>query len=966
MEKKIGRKFVFILVALICGFGMMLLQMNNFYVHAEDATSNVPPEIANQVNANASVVQVENNKTAADEQIIVCLDPGHGGHDSGATYRGYQEKDINLRIALYARDALQRAGYKVVMTRDSDVYLGLEQRVKIASENDANVIISIHCNSGDSNHSVHGAEVEIPNGNMVAEIHDQGKNLGDDILDKIDNLGVKNNGSKERNSKVTKYNDGSTADYYSIVRNAKQNGIPGIIIEHAFISNDSDLERYLANDTGRKNLGEADAAGVIKYFNSTAGINYHLVYDYDYYIAHNPDVKKAFSGDKGKTLLHFWQYGMNEGRRAISTFDVQYYKNNNADLQRTFGNNLRKYYMHYMQYGYKERRGSYAVNDSEVAKISTIHGINYSAVYDHDYYYNHNDDLRRVYAYNDGIGLLNHFITYGMNEGRQGHADFNVNVYKDNYTDLSRAYGNRLKDYYMHYIKYGAKEGRNAKTRINTRPVAPGNTTSTIVTKYNGVDYSLVYDANYYRNKYTDLQKAFSASDYNGLLNHFVTYGMNEGRQANATFDVNSYRLQYGDLRAAYGNNLKSYYLHYIQYGNKEGRKATGTTTMQGAVTEYNGVDYAKVYDFNYYINHNADLKRVYGTYDDIAALRHFVTYGINEGRQASATFDVNSYRRQYADLRKAYGNNVKNYYLHYIQYGSKEGRKAIGTTQMIDYVTKYNGVDYANVYDFNYYINHNEDLRRVYGLFDDYNVLKHFVTYGMDEGRQANENFNTSVYAGNYVDLLDAFGGNKKSYYEHYLKYGYSEGRNAKSLLTGSTPAKLSNIPLSNYRIMGTTNTNVNQLIQFFNKSGHTYPEFYKSTDAPTLEAFARMYFEEANAEGVRAEVAFAQMCLETGYLQYGHDVKIEQFNFAGVGATGNGNEGNSFGKVRLGIRAQIQHLKAYASTAKLRNNCVDPRFTYVKRGSVPYVEQLGGHWAVDPDYGYNVRKLVNRILSI
>ena len=115
-----------------------------------------------------------------------------------------------------------------------------------------------------------------------------------------------------------------------------------------------------------------------------------------------------------------------------------------------------------------------------------------------------------------------------------------------------------------------------------------------------------------------------------------------------------------------------------------------------------------------------------------------------------------------------------------------------------------------------------------------------------------------------------------------------------------------------------------------------------------------------------MRAEVAFAQMCLETGYLQYGHDVKIEQFNFAVVGATGNGKEGNTFGKVRLGVEAQIQHLKAYASTAKLRNSCVDPRFTYVKRWNVPYVEQLGGNWAVNPDYGYNVRKLVNRILSI
>lgn len=56
-----------------------------------------------------------------------------------------------------------------------------------------------------------------------------------------------------------------------------------------------------------------------------------------------------------------------------------------------------------------------------------------------------------------------------------------------------------------------------------------------------------------------------------------------------------------------------------------------------------------------------------------------------------------------------------------------------------------------------------------------------------------------------------------------------------------------------------------------------------------------------------MRAEVAFAKMCYETGYLQYGNDVEINQFNFAGVDATGNGKERNTFGKVRLSVKAQI-----------------------------------------------------------
>ena len=72
----------------------------------------------------------------------------------------------------------------------------------------------------------------------------------------------------------------------------------------------------------------------------------------------------------------------------------------------------------------------------------------------------------------------------------------------------------------------------------------------------------------------------------------------------------------------------------------------------------------------------------------------------------------------------------------------------------------------------------------------------------------------------------------------------------------------------------------------------------------------------------GVRAEVAFAQTMKETGFLQYGGDASIEQFNFAGIGTTGNGVPGNSYPDVRTGIRAQIQHLKAYATADALEHS--------------------------------------------
>ena len=91
---------------------------------------------------------------------------------------------------------------------------------------------------------------------------------------------------------------------------------------------------------------------------------------------------------------------------------------------------------------------------------------------------------------------------------------------------------------------------------------------------YNGLEYSLVFNPNYYSNKYADLKKAFGTNT-DQLFNHFCTYGMKEGRQAISTFNVKKYKSYYDDLQKAFGSNLPLYYKHYIEYGKKEKRKAT-------------------------------------------------------------------------------------------------------------------------------------------------------------------------------------------------------------------------------------------------------------------------------------------------------------------------------------------------------------------------------------------------------
>ena len=176
---------------------------------------------------------------------------------------------------------------------------------------------------------------------------------------------------------------------------------------------------------------------------------------------------------------------------------------------------------------------------------------------------------------------------------------------------------------------------------------------------------------------------------------------------------------------------------------------------------------------------------------------------------------------------------------------------------------------------------------------------------------------------------------------------------------------------------IIGKSEATVDQLMEYYSKGNIAYPEFYEESDAPTLKDFCTIYYEEAEKQGVRAEVAFVQAMKETNWLKYGHDVKIEQYNFAGLGATGGGERGASFDTVREGIRAQIQHLYAYASSEGidgLAYPCVDPRFVNVSpKGGSPYVEWLGQSenpasdygWAVDETYGLSISKSVEVCLE-
>lgn len=129
--------------------------------------------------------------------------------------------------------------------------------------------------------------------------------------------------------------------------------------------------------------------------------------------------------------------------------------------------------------------------------------------------------------------------------------------------------------------------------------------------------------------------------------------------------------------------------------------------------------------------------------------------------------------------------------------------------------------------------------------------------------------------------------------------------------------------------------------------------------------------YISEGNAEGIRGDIAFSQSCVETGNFTFaGSAVTLDQNNFCGMGVTAKGMKGNSFSTPQLGIRAQIQHLKAYATADPLANSCIDTRFKYVPRKSAEFVEWLGQKenpdgkgWAAGANYGKKILDILKKI---
>ena len=183
--------------------------------------------------------------------LLVCIDPGHGGSDPGAQANGLNEKDLNLDIALKARPLIEAAGYRVMMTRESDVYVSLEDRCAMANRAHAAIFVSIHNNAYQADDQ--GTET------YCYYNSEDGRRLATEIHHEV----VKRINRPDRGVKE--------AGFYVL----KNSDMTSSLLEGAFITNTEDA-KLLADEGFRQKIAEGVSAGVNHYLVDPGRFNTYI------------------------------------------------------------------------------------------------------------------------------------------------------------------------------------------------------------------------------------------------------------------------------------------------------------------------------------------------------------------------------------------------------------------------------------------------------------------------------------------------------------------------------------------------------------------------------------------------------------------------------------------------------------------------------------------------------------------
>ena len=360
----------------------------------EEAVAVVSPM---RLMANSGSSTVSRLKNLRTETLTIAIDPGHDHMASGAGDPGavrYEdgtavdnEARMTWRIANACLTELANNHPDVnaflVCNWDEGAYNGvtIRERANRAIAAGADVYVSIHINTAGAS-SANGCEVWCPSGVVQKDaIYKEGSELGTAILRQLTALTI--NGDSLANRGLHYGNpsgqpNDSLGDYFGNIRYTRAAGIPGIIVEHAFLSNYDDYNNFLKSNSSLNKLGVADATGIANYYDlyTPTESDFALVYDYTYYINNNPDVKAAYGSNRTGAFQHFLRYGIREGRQAIATFNVNSYRNEYADLRALYGDNMLNYYVHWSLYGSKEgRHGTGCTQVKDWGDTSAMHRL---------------------------------------------------------------------------------------------------------------------------------------------------------------------------------------------------------------------------------------------------------------------------------------------------------------------------------------------------------------------------------------------------------------------------------------------------------------------------------------------------------------------------------------------------------------------------------------------------------------
>lgn len=879
------------------------------------------------VNAGSGMVTAEAADTAGtaydpvlvdEDDTVIVVDPGHGGSDPGAANsdKTLQEKTLTLKIANALVQELETyADVRVYMTRTTDTYVGLTDRTAYAASVGADAFVSVHLNSAAA--TARGAEVWYPNASFDSNVASVGKTMASNVMTALSNLGLVSRGIKTKDATYNRYSDGSVADYYAVIRGAKEKHIPGIIIEGAFLTNASDVSDFLSTDAKLKAMGKADADAIAETFG----------------------LKKRSAGKSVPAAAVVKSVAVVSS--GSSVINIKWKASKGAS--------------EYLIYRKTGKNGTFKQVGSTKKKSFTDKGTSYGATYYYAVIAKNSAGKAASYQENVSVTTGRRDVTLkaAVDKGESG---VKISWKKD-----PDATGYRV---------YRKVSGGSFK-KLTT--IKSNKTSYTDKTAERNTSYYYTVKA-YYKTSAGNIWSTCikpglavtTAAASSGDENHTVTEGATDNSvvKNNTVSDSpvtgvkNTLSVQAVPLALTVSADDSSSVAPVISI-KKALQKSFCYNSISWKVTSHAGIS---VTGYEIWRSKNGGSwkklsvttkksykdKKAYSNPGDVFEyrVRAAITDGEHTGYTDYSQNAVITMSESRVVLRSAYNT-----------------RKAAGDATNYDTDVK----DWATPASASAITVHWKKVSNATG----YQVLD---TDGNVLATVKGANTLSTVIGGLSEETEYAF--MVRAYKKHGSKLYYG----AVSLPAyASTP----------YVIKGTSKTTPDQMVRYFNanvsKKGKTpYPaSIYKKYGAGTIEDFAKIVYEEAQKAGVKAEVLFAQICCETGFLNFGGDVKAQQCNFGGMGAIGNGSSGLDFVKlastyysalgyrsakaakadaVRIGVSAQAVHLSYYATTdGKLPevvtvgtiNNYPNAGSTYTSLpdprafssivGLAPYVEWIG-----------------------